>query len=105
MYIDAYVRTCTHPRAYTGTYNINTYRSYMHTDPCIQFIHTIHTIHTHAHNQVTVAWAETFGDGQSSNSDFMLASCCQYVFMQPLGTIGITGVGTESQFYAGFLKK
>ncbi|MEO9138803.1 MAG: signal peptide peptidase SppA [Jatrophihabitans sp.] len=53
----------------------------------------------------TVAWAETLGEGGSGTVDYVLASACSEVWVQPSAEIGLTGVGSETTFLRGALDK
>ena len=49
----------------------------------------------------TVAFAESFG----GVSEYLIACACQHVFLQPSGTLGLTGFQAESPFLKGLLDK
>lgn len=51
------------------------------------------------------AFAETFGEGLPGNSAFYLASSFDSIFLQPTGSLGLTGILSESPFFKGTLDK
>jgi protease IV len=52
-----------------------------------------------------VAWAETFGEGGNGSADYVLASACSQVWLQPTGELGLVGVAAETTFLRGALDK
>ncbi|MEU5884630.1 signal peptide peptidase SppA [Spirillospora sp. NPDC047279] len=55
--------------------------------------------------KLTVAWAETFGEGGRGTVPYYLASAFDRVYLQPTGEVGLTGVALEEPFFAGALEK
>ncbi|MFI0451660.1 signal peptide peptidase SppA [Actinomadura sp. 6N118] len=55
--------------------------------------------------KLTVAWAETFGEGGRGTVPYYLASAFDKVYLQPTGEVGLTGVALEEPFFAGSLEK
>ncbi|WP_131736183.1 signal peptide peptidase SppA [Actinomadura roseirufa] len=55
--------------------------------------------------KLTVAWAETFGEGGRGTVPFYLATGFDKVYLQPTGEVGLTGVALEEPFFAGALEK
>ena len=55
--------------------------------------------------KLTVAWAETFGDFVRGNLPYYLATGFDRVYLQPSGTLGLTGVAVEQVFLRGALDK
>ncbi|POM24655.1 Protease 4 [Actinomadura rubteroloni] len=55
--------------------------------------------------KLTVAWAETFGEGGQGTVPYYLASAFEQVWMQPTGELGLTGVALEEPFFAGAAEK
>ena len=53
----------------------------------------------------TIAWAETIGEGGNGTSDYVLASGCREVWLQPNGELALMGVATETTFLRGALDK
>lgn len=53
----------------------------------------------------TIAWAETIGEGGNGTSDYVLASGCREVWLQPSGELALMGVATETTFLRGALDK
>jgi protease IV len=52
-----------------------------------------------------VAWAESFGTGQSAMSAYTLASAFDEIWLQPGGEVGPLGVGIETTFLRGALDR
>jgi protease-4 len=52
-----------------------------------------------------VAWAETFGEGGNGSADYVLASGCSEIWLQPSGELGLMGVAAETTFLRGALDK
>ena len=52
-----------------------------------------------------VAWAESFGEGGSSAVDYVLATGCPEIWVQPTGEIGPLGVAADATFLRGVLDK
>ncbi len=52
----------------------------------------------------TVAWAESLGEGNGS-VDYVLATGCSEIWLQPSGEIGLLGVAAETTFLRGALDK
>ncbi|MDQ2795980.1 MAG: S49 family peptidase, partial [Actinomycetota bacterium] len=52
-----------------------------------------------------VAWAETLGEGQSGTLDYVLASACSEIWVQPSAEVGLVGVASETTFLRGALDK
>jgi protease-4 len=55
--------------------------------------------------KLTVAWAESFGDFVHGNVPYYLATGFDRVYLQPSGTLGLTGVAVEQVFLRGALEK
>ena len=55
--------------------------------------------------KLTVAWAETFGDFVRGNLPYYLATGFDRIYLQPTGTLGLTGVAVEQVFLRGALDK
>jgi protease IV len=55
--------------------------------------------------KLTVAWAETFGDFVRGNLPYHLATAFDRIYLQPTGTLGLTGVAVEQVFLRGALDK
>ena len=53
----------------------------------------------------TVAWAESFGDFVHGNVPYYLATGFDRIYLQPSGTLGLTGVAVEQVFLHGALEK
>ncbi|CAO1616890.1 unnamed protein product [Sympodiomycopsis kandeliae] len=56
---------------------------------------------THQHIPSTIAFADTF----NSQSTYLLASAFEKVYIQPAGTLALTGISTSLPFFARLLKK
>jgi protease-4 len=52
-----------------------------------------------------VAWAETFGEGGNGSADYVLATGCSEIWLQPSGELGLMGVAAETTFLRGALDK
>lgn len=52
-----------------------------------------------------IAFAETFGEVQSGNSCYYLASFFDSVYLQPSGDLGLTGLLSQSPFFKDLLEK
>jgi protease-4 len=52
-----------------------------------------------------VAWAETFGEGGNGTADYVLATGCSEIWLQPSGELGLQGVAAETTFLRGALDK
>ena len=55
--------------------------------------------------KLTVAWAETFGDFVRGNLPYYLATAFDRIYLQPSGTLGLTGVAVEQVFVHDALAK
>ncbi|MDR0307303.1 MAG: signal peptide peptidase SppA [Chitinispirillales bacterium] len=55
--------------------------------------------------KTAVAFAESFSETGSGNSSYYLAASFDSVFMQPSGTLGLTGIISEAAFYRKALDK
>ncbi|GAA4127685.1 signal peptide peptidase SppA [Actinomadura keratinilytica] len=55
--------------------------------------------------KLTVAWAETFGEGGHGSVPYYLATAFERIYLQPSGEVGLTGVAMEEPFLAGALEK
>ncbi|RFS81026.1 signal peptide peptidase SppA [Actinomadura spongiicola] len=55
--------------------------------------------------KLTVAWAETYGEGGRGTVPYYLATVCEKVYLQPTGDVGLTGLALEEPFLAGALEK
>src|SRR5215472_7462734 len=55
--------------------------------------------------KLTVAWAETFGDFVRGNLPYYLATVFDRIYLQPSGTLGLTGVAVEQVFLHDALEK
>ena len=55
--------------------------------------------------KLTVAWAETFGDFVRGNLPYYMATGFDRIYLQPSGTLGLTGVAVEQVFLHGALEK
>jgi protease IV len=55
--------------------------------------------------KLTVAWAETFGDFIRGNVPYYLATGFDRIYLQPSGTLGLTGVAVEQVFLHDALAK
>ncbi len=55
--------------------------------------------------KLTVAWAESFGDFVRGNLPYYLATGFDRIYLQPSGTLGLTGVAVEQVFLHDALEK
>jgi protease IV len=55
--------------------------------------------------KLTVAWAESFGDFVRGNLPYYLATGFDRIYLQPSGTLGLTGIAVEQVFLHGALEK
>jgi protease IV len=55
--------------------------------------------------KLAIAWAESFGDFVHGNVPYYLATGFDRVYLQPSGTLGLTGVAVEQVFLHGALEK
>jgi protease-4 len=55
--------------------------------------------------KLAVAWAESFGDFIHGNVPYYLATGFDKIYLQPSGTLGLTGVAIEQVFLHGALEK
>jgi protease IV len=55
--------------------------------------------------KLTVAWSESFGDFVRGNLPYYLATGFDRIYLQPSGTLGLTGVAVEQVFLHGALEK
>ena len=55
--------------------------------------------------KLTVAWSETFGDFVRGNLPYYLATGSDRIYLQPSGTLGLTGVAVEQVFLHDALEK
>jgi protease IV len=55
--------------------------------------------------KLTVAWAETFGEFVRGNLPYYLATGFDRIYLQPSGTLGVTGVAVEQVFLHDALEK
>jgi protease IV len=55
--------------------------------------------------KLAVAWTESFGDFVHGNLPYYLASGFDRIYLQPSGTLGLTGVAVEQVFLHGALEK
>src|ERR1700733_14808756 len=55
--------------------------------------------------KLAVAWAESFGDFVHGNLPYYLATGFDRIYLQPSGTLGLTGVAVEQVFLHGALEK
>src|SRR6201999_1180505 len=58
-----------------------------------------------ASGKLAVAWAESFGDFVHGNLPYYLACGFDRIYLQPSGTLGLTGVAVEQVFLHGALEK
>ncbi|WP_375484463.1 signal peptide peptidase SppA [uncultured Jatrophihabitans sp.] len=58
-----------------------------------------------ASGKPAVAWAETIGEGGNGTSDYVLASGCREIWLQPSGELALMGVASETTFLRGALDK
>jgi protease IV len=55
--------------------------------------------------KLTVAWSETFGEFTHGNVPYYLATAFDRIYLQPSGTVGLTGVAVEQLFLHDALAK
>jgi protease-4 len=55
--------------------------------------------------KLAVAWSESFGDFVRGNVPYYLATGFDKIYLQPSGTVGLTGVAVEQVFLHGTLEK
>ena len=55
--------------------------------------------------KLAVAWAESFGDFVRGNVPYYLATGFDRIYLQPSGTLGLTGIAVEHVFLRGTLEK
>ncbi|MER7546951.1 signal peptide peptidase SppA [Actinomadura sp.] len=55
--------------------------------------------------KLTVAWAETYGEGGRGTVPYYLATAFDKIYLQPTGEVGLTGIALEEPFFAGALEK
>src|SRR5437763_1040136 len=55
--------------------------------------------------KLAVAWAETFGEFTHGNLPYYLATAFDRIYLQPSGTVGLTGVAVEQLFLHDALAK
>jgi protease-4 len=55
--------------------------------------------------KLAIAWAESFGDFVQGNVPYYLATGFDRIYLQPSGTLGLTGVAVEQLFLHGALEK
>src|SRR5580692_8659219 len=55
--------------------------------------------------KLALAWAESFGDFVQGNVPYYLATGFDRVYLQPSGTLGLTGVAVEQVFLHGALER
>src|ERR1700749_3624035 len=55
--------------------------------------------------KLAIAWSESFGDFVRGNVPYYLATGFDRVYLQPSGTLGLTGVAVEQVFLHGALEK
>ncbi len=58
-----------------------------------------------AAHKPAVAYAETFGEGDSGTVGYLLATGFSEIWLQPSGDLGLTGVAAEATFLRGALDK
>jgi protease IV len=58
-----------------------------------------------ASGKLAVAWAESFGEFVHGNLPYYLASGFDRVYLQPSGTLGLTGVAVQQVFFRDALEK
>lgn len=58
-----------------------------------------------ASGKPTVAWAESFGEGDSGTVAYLLATGFGELWLQPSGDLGLTGVAVEATFLRGTFDK
>src|ERR1700728_4861545 len=55
--------------------------------------------------KLTVAWAETFGEFTHGNLPYYMATAFDRIYLQPSGSVGLTGVAVEQLFLHDALAK
>jgi protease IV len=55
--------------------------------------------------KLAVAWAETFGEFTHGNVPYYLATAFDRIYLQPSGTLGLTGIAVEQVFLHDALEK
>lgn len=55
--------------------------------------------------KLTVAWTESFGEFVHGNLPYYLATAFDRIYLQPTGTLGLTGVAVEQVFFRDALSK
>src|SRR6266702_3235601 len=55
--------------------------------------------------KLTVAWSETFGEFTHGNAPYYLATAFDRIYLQPSGSVGLTGVAVEQLFLHDALAK
>jgi protease IV len=55
--------------------------------------------------KLTVAWTESFGEFVRGNLPYYLATAFDRIYLQPTGTLGLTGVAVEQVFFRDALEK
>jgi protease IV len=55
--------------------------------------------------KLTVAWTESFGEFTHGNLPYYLATAFDKIYLQPSGSVGLTGVGVEQMFLHDALAK
>src|SRR5580700_2117380 len=55
--------------------------------------------------KLTVAWSETFGEFTHGNVPYYLATAFDRIYLQPSGSLGLTGVAVEQLFLHDALAK
>ena len=55
--------------------------------------------------KLAVAWSESFGDFVRGNVPYYLATGFDRIYLQPSGTVGVTGVAVEQVFLHGALER
>src|ERR1700755_1826370 len=55
--------------------------------------------------KLTVAWSETFGEFTHGNVPYYLATAFDRIYLQPSGSVGLTGIAVEQLFLHDALAK
>ena len=55
--------------------------------------------------KLAVAWSESFGDFVRGNVPYYLATGFDRIYLQPSGTVGLTGIAVEQVFLHGALER
>lgn len=58
-----------------------------------------------ASGKPVVGWAETLGEAGNGTADYVLATGCSEIWLQPSGEVGLLGVAAETTFLRGALDK